>query len=144
MRGQVTPEQLPLGLALVNEALGRFDEAERHFAEARSLQPLDAVVLLRSAAFYIRLDRPADVEPLLRTVLKTRVHLAQEHQFWPRRQLALILAEQGDEGRRQALILLEANGRDSDDPTADLRAEPSFAPPVRRTVRRPSATWKPR
>src|SRR5262249_47793875 len=55
-------------------------------------------------------------------VLGPKVRVPEEYLVWPRRQLALLLAEQGDEGREEALALLDANRAAGEDPTADARA----------------------
>jgi predicted Zn-dependent protease len=121
MKQHLTPDELPLALALAAETLARFDEAESLFEEARRLRPHNAIVLLRSAEFYLRLNRPAEAEPLLRAVFGKKVRIAQERLDWPRRQLALALAETGDEGRDEALRLLDLNVDHGADPTADAR-----------------------
>jgi tetratricopeptide (TPR) repeat protein len=135
LREKVAPERAELALALADEALGRLDEADRHFTEAHRLRPHDGAVLLRAAAFYVRLNRPAEAEPLLRAVFDPKAQVPDEYLGWPRRQLALILADQGDEGRRQAGELLDANRLAGGDPTADARAR-AFVGGVRAEERR--------
>src|SRR5947209_7331352 len=109
MRLHLRADQLPLAEALAAETLGRLDEAERLFAEARRARPRDALVLLRGARFYLRLNRAAEAEPLLRDVLAGKARIAAEQLGWPRRQLALVLAEKGEPGRAEALRLLDVN-----------------------------------
>jgi hypothetical protein len=112
---------LPLALALAAVSLDRLDEAERLFADAVRGQPHDGFVLLRSAQFHLRLNRSAEAEPLLRTMLGKKVQLSDEVLAWTRRQLALIVAGKED-GPAEALRLLDANAAGGDDPTADARA----------------------
>jgi tetratricopeptide (TPR) repeat protein len=107
-------ERLPaalraLTLARVQEALGRFGRAEAEYHRARTERPHEALVLRRLADFYLRLDRPARAEEVLRSLLGPRAALPLEEVPAVRRQLALALSADGRGGAAEALKLLEEN-----------------------------------
>jgi tetratricopeptide (TPR) repeat protein len=123
MTDKLPPGQTPLALALCEEALGRLEQAEQHYLEARTKQPSDGLTQQRLAAFYVRLQHPGKAEAALRGLLDPTLRFPRESVAesvaWARRQLALLRADSGDAGYAEALALLEANGNRS---LADVRA----------------------
>jgi tetratricopeptide (TPR) repeat protein len=72
--------------------------------------PEDGLALQRAASFFVRLDRPAEAVPLLRRLLEPGTAVPDANRAWARRQLALALADGGDERRlAEALALVQAD-----------------------------------
>jgi tetratricopeptide (TPR) repeat protein len=107
MRRKVPPAEVALTEALCAEALAHMTDAERCYRQALAARPSDGLVLVRAAAFFVRLDRPADSVPLLRRLLRPAVVVPDESRRWARRQLALALAfGPGEPAHREARELL--------------------------------------
>ncbi len=118
MAKKLPADQAELALAVCHEALAHAGEADRHYQAALKQHPDDPLVLQRAASFCVRLDRPAQAVPLLRRLLDPAVAVPESNRRWARRQLALALAFDGDEGKyREAQQLLAA------EPAADLAAQ---------------------
>jgi tetratricopeptide (TPR) repeat protein len=121
MRRQLPAGEVSLALAVCAEALGRVDAADSSYRAALAQRPDDGAILQRAASFYLRLDRAAQAEPLLRRMLTAGLPLG--NQVWARRQLALLLAfAGGEERRREAAELLDQNQRAGGDGVAYRRA----------------------
>ena len=95
-----------LALAQGREAIGQVGRAETLYREAIASRPDDIRALRGAATFYLRNDRPAESEPLLRKIID--MGGATTDASWARRVLATVLAGQG--GHRRALQALEVLG----------------------------------
>jgi tetratricopeptide (TPR) repeat protein len=106
MRRRLPAPQLPLALAIADELLARWDRAEEHYRQALTQTPDDAVILQRAANFYIRSNRVERAEALLRRLLTPQANGSSHGQGWGWRQLALLLAFAGDDGKYQEALAL--------------------------------------
>jgi tetratricopeptide (TPR) repeat protein len=101
------PEQKSLGLAQCYEALGRSEQAQKHYQEALSAHPEDVLVVRSVGAYFLRTGKAADAEPLLRQILQRKIKVSDSDVAWARRSLALFLATAVDFSRyRDALALV--------------------------------------
>jgi tetratricopeptide (TPR) repeat protein len=123
MKPKVAPDRRELALGLCYEALGRNDLAETHYLAARKEQPRDPLVLQRLAAFCLRLMRYTEAEPVLGELIDPAHLVPKESVAWARRQLAMLLALDGDDARYTvALELLERNRLDGNVNRVEQRA----------------------
>src|SRR5262249_28410131 len=90
--------------------------------QAVAARPEDFVVLEQAARFLLQGDEPRQAQPLLEALLELGSAMPGEHVRRARRQLALVLADKGEEGNRRALALIEENLRDVSKTPADIRA----------------------
>ncbi len=112
-----------LPLAACYEAAGRLDLADYYYDEALAKRPDDGPTLVRAAAFHLRLNRPARAEVVLRRLLDSGKDASTADLAWARRELAMVLAADGDDGKyAEAKALLGAGPAPGDDAAADRRA----------------------
>lgn len=78
-----------LSLAQCFEALGKVDQAEGYYEQARKAMPESPLVLRPLARFYLANDRPEDALPLLRTLMRSP-YTSRDHAVWARRMWALV------------------------------------------------------
>ncbi|MBY0523322.1 MAG: tetratricopeptide repeat protein [Gemmataceae bacterium] len=114
-------DKAPLALAQCYELVGQIDKAHEQYQQAQSAKPDDVLVVRSMGAFYLRIGRLAEAEPLLRRVIDRKVEATSADVSWARRHLALALATRTDHRRlAEALSLvglrLEAGGRINEDP----------------------------
>ncbi|HTU19758.1 MAG TPA: tetratricopeptide repeat protein, partial [Gemmataceae bacterium] len=144
MRRSLPAEQLPLALAVADEALAHWQLAEEEYRQALAGTPHDVQVLQRTTSFYVRLSRVEQAEPLLRRLLAANVPMV--NQAWARRQLALLLAFAGDDKYREALALLPRSKQGKEESALDSRTRllvEATRPAARRdAVRRLEASSK--
>jgi tetratricopeptide (TPR) repeat protein len=81
-------ESVTLTLAECDEALRRWDQAERKYRQAVLNQPDDFVVLRRAAEYYLRREQMRNAEPLLRRMIDPAVYVPEADLGWARRQLS--------------------------------------------------------
>src|SRR5690606_11023405 len=109
MRNKVAPRYRTIAEAMCLAGLRRMEEATVQFRKALEESPEDLFTIFKCAEFALRLDRPAEAEPLLRKLL-AHAGAASGITPWARRELAWVLAGKGSESaRREALALLEQN-----------------------------------
>jgi tetratricopeptide (TPR) repeat protein len=120
---KLAADRAPLALAQCYEAVGRKDEAEKHYRAALAARP-DAVAILRSLAdFYLRTGQPDQAEPHLRRIIALRGEALEGDGPWARRNLAVVLALRGGQQQLQeALALVERNLRLTPGAVEDQRA----------------------
>jgi tetratricopeptide (TPR) repeat protein len=95
-RLKLKPDQRPLTLAQCYEAVGKLEEARKHYRQARDAKPKDAAVLQKVAAFDLRDGRLKDGEVLLRRIIDHKADASESEVTWARRALAVALATGGD------------------------------------------------
>jgi tetratricopeptide (TPR) repeat protein len=99
--------EAPLALAQCWEALQEFDQAQKYYQAALAARPRDMAVLRGAAAFYLRVGRLDQAEPLLRPLTDRKVEAPPGDVAWARRALAQGLANFADYRRfGEALALL--------------------------------------
>ncbi len=123
LQRHLNPEEVPLTLALCEEAVGRPERAVGQYQAALAARSEDASILEKAAGFYLRTAAVDKAEPLLRRLLESA--LATDEQLaWARRQLAFLLAARGAEpAYREALALVEQNLTDRGGSAKDRRAK---------------------
>ena len=123
LRRQLPAEEVPLTLALCDEAVGRSERVAAHYQAALAARPDDSSALEKAAGFYLRTAIPDKAEPLLRRLIESPL-ATEEQSAWARRQLAFLLAAQGpDAAYHEALALVEQNLTDQGGAVADRRAK---------------------
>src|SRR5205807_7984993 len=122
-RRKLAADRAPLALAQCYEAIGRKDEAEKHYRAALAAKP-DALAILRSVAdFYLRTGQPDQAEPHLRKIMALRGEAPEGDGPWARRNLAVVLALRGGHQQLQeALALVQRNVRLTPGAVEDQRA----------------------
>ncbi len=114
LKVKLPPRYAELPLAQCYEAAGSLDRAEKLYNEAQSKRPEDGATLLRVATFYLRLNRTAQAEPVLRQLMSMARDLSAADQSWARRELAMVLAASNDSAKAsQASALLVPETRES-------------------------------
>jgi tetratricopeptide (TPR) repeat protein len=88
-----------LAVAMGAEALHRWNRADAAYQEVLAEQPNDPLVLQRAVRFYLRVDRPRQVEQLLRRLLAQPFLHSNEELAWARRQLALAITDARESNR---------------------------------------------
>ncbi|HVS38160.1 MAG TPA: tetratricopeptide repeat protein, partial [Gemmataceae bacterium] len=117
LRTSLPPRYAALPLAVCYEAAGRLDRAAQFYEDALAQRPNDGPTLVRVAAFHLRLNRPAQAEAVLRRLLNSGKDLSASDLAWARRELAMVLASTGYDGKyAEAMALLAAGPGPSDDP----------------------------
>lgn len=101
-RLQLPVELRALTLAACYESVGRIDQAGEEYQLARKAQPNNPAVLKAVGAFYVRIGRTTEAEPVLRHILNEATKSEESH--WAGHQLALVLAHRSE--YREALALL--------------------------------------
>jgi len=142
MSEQLAPADREVALATGEEILGNIDKAEQLYRKALKDRPTDGEVLRPAAQFFGRLDRRWEAEQLLRRLLDPAGFVPDDALPGVRRRLAVVLAFAGDEGKyREALALLDQNGKEGEESIADRRARalvlatrPDQRPAALRTV----------
>ena len=119
LKKAIPPRYAALPLGASYEAAGRLDLAEPYYDEAARRRPDDAPTLASAAAFYLRLNRAAKAEPLLRRLMQSGEAPAAD-QAWARRELAMVLAGGGDPAKVDEAAALV--GPRPNEGTADRRA----------------------
>jgi tetratricopeptide (TPR) repeat protein len=124
----------PLTLARCLDALYQPIPAAQAYEEALHAQPNDFIVLAFAADYFRRADKTDEAQKLYQRLLAPARSAPGEFAVSARRQLAVLLAPQGQAGRQQALALLDANRKALGDTLADERVRlfvQSFVPATR-------------
>jgi tetratricopeptide (TPR) repeat protein len=105
---QIPAEQAPLALGRCYEAVGKYDEAQKHYEEALKAASGEVPVVRAVATFYLGTGRLKEAEPLLRRLVNKRLrNISEDDQEWAKRSLASLLASGNDFVRlREALELV--------------------------------------
>ncbi len=123
MRAKLPERYAALPLARCYEAADRLELAERYYGEAVNRRPDDGATLIAAATFHLRLKHAARAEPLLRRLLGSGVEAAAADLEWARRELAMLLADDGDDAKyEEAGRLLGAGPKPGEDAAAFRRA----------------------
>jgi tetratricopeptide (TPR) repeat protein len=113
---QIALDERPLAIALCYEALEKFDEAQRRYAEASLAHPKDFAALQNAIQFAMRRGDLKQAESRLRGLLAGTETTVQAR-TWSRRALAEVLRVQGTyPAWAEAVRLLEANLAESSSP----------------------------
>ncbi len=114
----------PAELAQCYVVLGQDDAAQAVYRRLLVTRPNDFAALRALAESHLRQHQLAAAAPLLSKLLDAEATLPASDVHWARRQLAVVLAGQGDSGQRQkALALVDRNEKDSAKNSEDARAK---------------------
>lgn len=104
-----------LTYAMLQERLGQFDVAERHYRRAIALRPNDSESHNNYGIFLCRRDRVAEAEDAFRKALENPLYLTPEAALM---NLGLCVLKTGDLARAEAYFMRSAD------------ADPRYAPPL--------------
>ncbi len=123
LKAKLPERYAALPLARCYEAAGRLDLAERYFGEAVKRRPDDGATLIAAATFHLRLDHGGLAGPLLRRLLGPGAEASAADLAWARRELAMVLAADGDDAKvEEAAAVLGAGPGPGEDAAAFRRA----------------------
>ena len=123
LKAKLPERYAALPLARCYEAADRLELAGRYYDEALNRRPDDGATLVAAATFRLRLNQAARAEPLLRRLLGPGVEASAADLAWARRELAMLLAADGDDAKHEeASALLGAGPKPGEGAAAFRRA----------------------
>ncbi len=107
---RIPADDTTLAMAQIYEAMGRAEEAQKHYENAANVTPDDVDIVQRLVHFYLRNGKVKQAETQLKRIISGKLKADQEVVAWARRRQAGILSAQpGYQNLQRAIGLIEAN-----------------------------------